>query len=431
VPDEGLLLVQTSLATLHAIDAETGRIVWSAEFGDPRRPSQRPCGNGREAPPIAAAAPDAAAADADAAPAADNGDAPTPAARPAAHVATKTDDAAGGTVKRHDKVVAVVNGSTLYLLSRSDGTRYIDPKNNIPWKLALRSAPVAGPLVTDDMVYVPVVGNQIECYSIYDSRKSPGYLTGSGRNDVPPVLVGDRVAWPSDTGVIHITAPNSLSVRHRIDTSGPILSMIAAWPPLAYAGSVDGYLYCVNENSGEVLWKFTLGSSMRTPPIAIKDVVYAIVEDGGLHRISSGGHDDWFNPAPRHFLAASPTKVYATDGYRRLVVINAATGATMDTVALPSLVQPIVNTQSDRIIFSSAAGLVQSLHEPELAQPENYIPPKPKQAEEPAAPKARPAKAAAKAEGGDDAGMPAEKPAPKPKPAPKAPKKEAAAAAAK
>ncbi len=435
VPDEGLLLVETSLATLHAIDAESGRIVWTAEFGNPRSPSLRPAGNGRVPPKVVAPAADASAdaADAGAADAAPP-DQPADAAAKAAPRAGKADAAAALTslAKRHDKVIAVVNGSTLYLLNRSDGSRYLDPKNDIEWKVVLRNAPVAGPLVTDDMVYVPVVGNQIECYSIYDSRQSPGYLTGSGRNDVPPVLVGDRVAWPSDTGVIHITAPNSLSVRHRIDTSGPILSMIAAWPPLAYAGSVDGYLYCVNENSGEVQWKFTLGSAMRHAPVAIKDAVYAIVDDGGLYRIGAAGHEDWFNPAARHFLAASPSRVYATDSFHRLIILNAATGATMDTVALPSLVQPIVNSETDRIIFSSAAGLVQSLHEPELVQPENYLPPKAsKPVEE--APKAHPAKAAEpkpKAEpkegAGDDSMTPAEKPAPKPKVTPKA-KKEAAA----
>jgi len=435
VPDEGLLLVQTSLATLHAIDAETGRLVWSAEFGNPRSPSQRPAGNGRVPPPAAAPAPDASgdAADAGSADAAAPANQSADAAPPrAAARADKADDAAASATslaKRHDKVIAVVNGSTLYLLNRSDGARYLDPKNNIQWKVVLRNAPVAGPLVTDDQVYVPVVGNQIEVYSIYDSRRSPGYLTGSGRNNVPPVLVGDRVAWPSDTGVIHITAPNSLSVRHRIDTSGPILAMIAAWPPLAYAASVDGYLYCVNENSGEVQWKYTLGSGMRQSPVAIKDAVYAVVDDGGLHRIGAGGHEDWFNPAARHFLSASPTRVYATDSYNRLIILNAATGATMDTVPMPSLVQPIVNTQSDRIIFSSAAGLVQSLHEPELGQPENYLPPKVAKPVEEAAPKARPAKAAEpkpKAEGGDDAMTPKEKPAPKPKVTPKV-KKEAAA----
>ena len=47
VQDEGTLFVQTSDAMLYAIDAESGRVVWSQQVGEPNWPTMRPGANGR------------------------------------------------------------------------------------------------------------------------------------------------------------------------------------------------------------------------------------------------------------------------------------------------------------------------------------------------------------------------------------------------
>ena len=113
-----MLFVQTSDAMLYAIDAETGRTVWSQQVGSPGRSTMRPGANGR-----AAADPsDAALVDT---------------------LLNKTEQTDKAISARRDKVVAVANGTTLYLLNRADGSVYLDPKNNVPWKVTLYSAPRA------------------------------------------------------------------------------------------------------------------------------------------------------------------------------------------------------------------------------------------------------------------------------------------------
>ncbi len=391
VQDEGLLLVQTSSAMVYAFDTESGHLAWSAEVGDARLPSQRPGANGRPA---------------------DLKDNRSEIDKLLGHESDKSDKALS---ERNDKVVAVVNGSALYLLNRADGSAYVDPKNNVEWKVGLRGAPSSGPLVTDNMVIVPNVDGQLECYPTYDSKVSPLFMASSGLDETPPIAVGERIAWASARGVVHITQPKSINVRYRVETTGPITAAATSHDPVVFAGSVDGYLYAINSTTGDVLWKQTVGSAIRQPPVPIRTAVFAVLEDGGLFRgAMSDGHQQWINPAPKFFLAASPTKIYAADEFGHLLVLNAKTGATIDSMAMPSLCLPMANEQTDRIYLTSESGLIQCLHETQLEKPENYLPPKPEKAVE-EAPKAKP-----KAAPSDDPDKPKAEPAPKAVPKPKA-----------
>src|SRR5207237_7879256 len=124
------------------------------------------------------------------------------------------------------------------LLNRSDGSFYIDPKNNFPWKVSLRSAPDAGPLVTEDMVYVPNVNGQIEVFMITDSKRTAVMLSSLGRTAAPPVQVADRIAWATDKGVVQITQPKTVILRHRIETTGPIAAVLTPYPPRVLVGAL-------------------------------------------------------------------------------------------------------------------------------------------------------------------------------------------------
>ncbi len=396
VQDDGTLFVATSTAMIYAIDSETGRLQWSQQVGEPNQLTLRPGANGRADAGIS----DNAAID---------------------RLLDKSDSSDRAKDTHHDKVVAVVNGTTLYLLNRSDGSTYIDPKNNVPWQIKLLNVPECGPLVTDDMVFVPTLNGPIAVYMIADSRRTANMPSSAGHNVEPPVQVGDRFASASSSGVIQITQPKNLLISYRIETNGPITSMLTPYSPQVYASSLDGYVYSINtgegtENKdrnnvekGQIVWKLSTGSPIRESPAVIQGAVYAVGEDAGMYRVSAvDGHQDWFNPTPRYFLAASPTKVYGIDSYHRMQILNAKSGATIDSMPLPEAVLPLHNGQTDRVILTSRIGFIQSLHEPELAQPQSYVAPKP--VEKPPEEKAKqPPKPKAPAEDADN-----------PKPAPKA-----------
>jgi len=472
VPDRDLILVSTDAAMIYAVEAETGRLVWSAQVGDARHPTLRPAGNGpaswrKAAKPAAEAAPSpgdtanansaaggnvasaeatgdkAAAADAanpDAAggpaPAADapagevaagaNAAAPLAdaAASPASPASPATSEAPAGTFKAEDgkikpilRVVAVVNGTDLYLLNRSDGLPLIDEKSHEQWKVSLRNTPMAGPVVGDQFVYVPTAGSRVEIYDITDLKDGVKYGNGSGDVTVPPVRFGKRIAWCSDKGVVNLTLPDGTTVRG-VETGEPVAAPISAEWPHVYVGTLNGSLFSIPETGEQYFWKFSVGSPIRQRPIGLPDAVYVLPDDGGMFRVApADGKQQWFNAESRNFLASSPTKVYTMDGLGRMLVLDAKTGSAVDSIQLPAAVVPVANSQTDRILLASADGLLQSMHEAELTDPQDYItepappplpvPPPPKPKAKPPAEKPKPA---------DDTPKPE-----KPKPAPTTP----------
>ncbi len=117
VLDRGTLFVQTDQAILQAIDAETGQTLWSVQVGRRGHPSLRP--------------------------------------------ATNAD------------MVAVVNGSNLFVLNRHQG--------KVLWQQAIPGAPGAGPALSDMRVYVPSTDGLILAYRlkpVTDPAEELGLIEG-------------------------------------------------------------------------------------------------------------------------------------------------------------------------------------------------------------------------------------------------------------
>jgi len=385
VPDDDLLLISTTAGEVHALDAETGRLVWSAQVGDPRQPTLRPAGNGQPtfrkahwkpegmAKPAAVAPANAAATDAATATPAAGAEAGTA----AVPVDTKVPTVDASAPMPNNLVVAVVNGTTLYLLDRADGRPHIDGKSKQVWQVELRNLPKNGPMITDENVYVPTANGHIETYAINDLKAGVTYVTSSGRNELPPVVSGQRVAWISDKGTVHITLPDGVTPKFEVDLGGPATAQVAVHAPFVFAANSDGYLFCIRETEGAVLWSFATGSPIRHAPVAVRDVVYVLPEDAGVYCISAAdGHEEWVNANPRQLLAASPTKVYTVDRWNRMLVLDGKAGGTLDTIPLPTDVRPLTNPQTDRILLSSDTGMLQCLHETVMSEPAYYTTPK-------------------------------------------------------
>ena len=428
VPDDDLLLASTTAGDVFAIDSETGRLVWSAQIGDPHQPTLRPAGNGQPAfrkahwKPVGMSKAAAAKPAADAAPAA-TADAPAAdstadpaAANPVVATASPLVDTKLDTANApmaNNLVVAVVNGMTLYLLDRADGRPHIDGKSKQIWHVELRNIPKNGPMVTDEYVYVPTSNGHIETYAINNLKEGVTYVTSSGRNELPPVVTGQRVAWISDRGTVHITLPDGVTPKFEIDLEGPSTAQVAVHAPFVFAANDDGYLFCIRETEAAILWKFPTGSAIHHAPVAIRDVVYVLPDDAGIYCVSAAdGHEEWVNASPRQFLAASRTKVYSVDRWNRMLVLDGKAGGTLDTIPLPADVHPLTNPQTDRILLSSDSGMLQSLHETLMNEPDYYPTPRLAAPPKPIAPVVNRPKASS-----DDAD--------KPKPAPVKPKKKA------
>jgi hypothetical protein len=299
-----------------------------------------------------------------------------------------------------DQRVAALNGTILYVLDRKTG--------QVEFTRRLIGTPNNGAALSDQAVFVPNMGGQLETYSLADEDHHPLMnVRLEGRQLTQPAVSFMGVAWGSGRGDIGLAKLDGMGLIFRQPTNFPILAAPSSRGPAVYVGNLGGYLYAFDSISGGEKWSFATGHWIRQSPAPLPDAVYVVCDQGTMYRVNAEtGKEDWAAEHVKHFLAATPTGVYTTDRFGRLVVLSPKSGSTLDVMPLPAHAMHVSNFQSDRIFLASDRGLVQALHEIELNQPLDYRPEKPK----PVTARERAAKAKAKAKEAttDETPMPTE-----------------------
>ena len=139
---------------------------------------------------------------------------------------------------------------------------------------------------------------------------------------------------------------------------------------MVYAASCDGFLYAVQEETGETLWRFSTGEPIVESPAVVDDRVYVTTQLGGLYSIDmKTGRNLWWADSAMRFVAASKTRVYATDSIGRLLALSGANGTRLDAIPIPHVSSVLANSDTDRIYLISDGGLIQCLREQEQVKP--------------------------------------------------------------
>jgi hypothetical protein len=168
-------------------------------------------------------------------------------------------------------------------------------------------------------------------------------------------------------------------VKYRLTTGAPIVARPAYLPPdpnkLGDAGEVfavscDGFVYAVQEETGETLWRFSTGEPIVESPAVIDKHVYVTTQLGGMYALDTeSGKSLWWAENVTRFAAASKTRVYATDGMGRLLILSAASGAKLDSIPTEGISTVLANPDTDRVYLVSNTGLIQCLREAEQTEP--------------------------------------------------------------
>ncbi len=400
VLDGGTLFVQTNQAVLEAIDAETGKRLWSREVGERGHPSMAPAMNAR--------------------------------------------------------LVVVVNGSSLYVVNRYNGKLLL--------KIPLPAAPGAGPALSQQRAYVPMVNGTVVSYRLKptaDSLKEfgkpvkegevapeeraakevadreslrledpPPPLTcpSPGRILVPPLVTRqtadeEYVAWTTDRGYVCVgrikrVHEEGFPIVYRLETNGPLTNQPCYVPPDAnvqddsgviFAAAEDGFVHAIRERDGRHLWRFSTGNPIVESPVLVGHFLFVTNQLGGMYCLDAkNGAQLWWTPEVTRFVAVSKQRLYAADPVGRVRVLNAQSGGLLDTLGTEPFPLKFANAETDRIFLASKTGQVHCLHEVELSQPlvRRVLP----KEEEPEPTKGGPAKVAAAEQPPEDqpeAGKPA------------------------
>jgi hypothetical protein len=292
--------------TLHSLDAETGRTHWTKSVGRPEHPTTAP--------------------------------------------------SAG------DKYVGVCNGSSLFILLASDGSQV--------WSRDLVGAPGAGPALTEDQAFVPMISGKVETFNLAQPKRPVAIYQSFGRAMVQPVVSFNSVAWPTDGGNLYVGLAREPGMRFRMQAKDAINSAPAFLGDKVFATSLDGYLYCVHERRGNVLWRFTTGEPISHSPIALDKTVYAITDRGNMFAIGvADGQEQWVQSGIRSYVAGNNKRLYCIDVGGNLTTLEAATGSKLGSIAIGQMDMPYMNVETDRIILAASTGLVQCFREASLPWP--------------------------------------------------------------
>lgn len=295
------IYAMTDSGVVHAIDAQTGRTRWFTRVGNPNYPCEAPSAN--------------------------------------------------------DQYVAFLNGSTLYVLKQNNG--------EVAWTRQVRGAPGAGPVVTDRLVFVPMASGAVEAYELEDHRQPPWVYQSQGRAVVQPIWTGFTVAWPTDRGHLYVAQGNDAAIQFRLEASKSIVSQAARLAPSRIVvASIDGYVYCINEQSSNLIWRFSTGEPIIRSPVVVGDDVYVVTDENNIFRLSAAtGLDQWSAGGVSGILSASDTRLYCQGRVGRMVIVDRATGSKLTTLPTETLDVQYLNNLTDRIIIGTSEGVIQCLHE--------------------------------------------------------------------
>jgi hypothetical protein len=268
--------------------------------------------------------------------------------------------------------VATINGSTLYVIDRKTGRE--------AWHKELPKVPGSGPAITSTHVFVPTVDGTIYGYPLQKPNGIPFLYKSFGRILVQPVVTADSLAWTTERGYMYLMNihphDTHLAVNFRLETNNQIESRPGYWTPYLYSVSLDGYVFAVHEETGRIHWKFATAEPITEPPVAVNGKVFVCKDDGGMFCLDGEtGLQNWYAPSATQFVSISPSRVYASDRLQRMLILDAKTGARIDSVPIGGVAMKLRNVQSDRIYLTTSRGVLQCLHETELVEPLKYTPP--------------------------------------------------------
>jgi len=278
-----------------------------------------------------------------------------------------------------NEFVFTVNDFALNCVSRVNG--------ELVWSRKLEGVPIAGPVVGEDFVYVPMLDGTVVAYNFEGGpRLTPRYKS-LGKIHMPMVASKTSVAWATDRDYFYVGYADRPVIRYRIESSGQILAPPSSEGPLRlFFTTQTGYVYCIYAPDGSVQWRFSCGQPIDSSAIAIGDSVYVSLQRGGLYKLDiDDGEVKWFVPRVEKFLAANDQYVYALDQTNNMAVLDINSGAQVGTLDLSGYDFFYSNGQTDRIVIGSKKGRMVVLRSAAHRYPMVHVNVKPPKSEEEAA----------------------------------------------
>ena len=328
VNDEDVILVQSTAGIVTALNAETGREMWTAQVG-------------------------------------------------------RTDEVAMPATS-NASIVMIVAGPALYALDKFSGKELFSYR--------LPSQPSAGPVITEGSFFIPLSDESLVTCALNDlqylerfQKLPPGigkaiawrFATGELIKRAP-VAGSDRVGFVTERGnifVLDISGGQAGRSKFQFLMQSPAtapLTLAIRDQEYLLAAAANNRLFCIGMNTnGRMQWTYPLGQRVSEPITVIDEDVYIVGDEGELLclGLKSGLPVETANGEPfsltdvEVLVSVSKKAVYVMDSAGRLVTVNRRTGQVVAKVQYRDLTLPIRNSVTDRLYLSSMSGRVVCMKE--------------------------------------------------------------------
>ncbi len=141
-------------------------------------------------------------------------------------------------------------------------------------------------------------------------------------------------------------------------------------PSMILVGNVAGFVVAINDQTGEVFWKYVTENPVIQRVVIIKDHVYACTQLGGMYCLDArNGQENWFATGIVQFIAESEGCVYGLNSRKEIAILERETGRVITTFPVMAFDFFLDNRETDRIYIGMKTGLIQCLHEVNQFQP--------------------------------------------------------------
>jgi outer membrane protein assembly factor BamB len=355
-----MLFAQTDYAMVHAFDAESGRLLWSAQVGE------------------------------------------------------RTGFARG--VAANSYGVYVTNANIFHALDKRTGRPV--------WRHNLATIPTSSPAADEDLAMVGLTSGMLIGFNLVkrDEKGNATILTApshawnwhtGGPVLTRPLPAGQFLAFGSSDGRAYVVASHEWTPLFRIPTGGPIGEGLGSFGTrMLVIPSADNNLAGVDLMTSKVYWTFASGAPIHQEPLIADQDIYIANAAGNLSRLDpDNGVPRWTTPTQGGRLASiSLNRLYLRSYDLDLFVMDRKTGRIlMDPgethlragLNLREYDLDIVNRFNDRIYFATSSGLIVCMREMGQPQPRplkdpkalpfGYVPPEGIKQTPPPAPSAQPA----------------------------------------
>jgi outer membrane protein assembly factor BamB len=264
--------------------------------------------------------------------------------------------------------VAVVRGSFVYCLENATGKEL--------WSKRCKYSVGSSPAVTDKHIMVPLTDGRLELLPLKTQGLGSHALMALGEGTAQPLVTASSVSWPTTRGELNvmIRSTDTHSISYRLRSDDAIVSQATTDGKTLYVGSLDGFLYAIDETRGSIRWAISLGVGISESPVPLGDYVYAISNDNKLYKVVAATGElanGWGTPLEKisRFIGASEGSLYLLDTFGNLVVIDRTSKTIVNRVAVGKIDLVLNNYQNDRLYLASKSGMLQCLREIKSERP--------------------------------------------------------------